>query len=188
MPCFPTHHESEEQKKIRERHDKRKGSQKKYFDKRRKAANKDIQIGDKVLVKQTKSTTKPPFNPTPFKVISVQGNRVTATDGNKNVTRDKNQLKKLHTRPNSLKPSWERGVRFNLGPQTKASGSSTEEFADDDHQNTTSDDVIPANNQETPENVSGDIEESGNDSGRNTSPVRITEDMAKHMENLFAQA
>ena len=105
VPCFPTHQESEEQKKIREHHDKRKGSQKKYFDKRSKAANKNIEIGDEVLVKHTKSTTKPQFNPTPFTVISVQGNRVTATDENKYATRDKNQLKKLHIRPNSLKPS-----------------------------------------------------------------------------------
>ena len=65
---------------------------------------------------------------------------------------------------------------------------SDEELADDDHQNATSDDIIPANNQETPENVSGDIEEIGNDSVENTSPVHITDDMATHMENLFAQA
>ena len=65
---------------------------------------------------------------------------------------------------------------------------SDEELADDDHQNANSDDIIPANNQETLENDFGDTEEIGNDSVENTSPVRITDDMAAHMENLFAQA
>ena len=107
------------------------------------------------------------------------------------MTRDKNQLKKLHIRPNSLKPSWERRVQFNEGPQTKSSGSqllSDDEIVDDDQQHATSDDVVPASNQDTTENVSGDVEENNNDSIENTSPVRITDDMATHMENFFAQA
>ena len=91
---------SKERKDICEHHDKRKSHQKHYFNKRKRALKKPINVGDKVLVRQEKSTTKPPFNPILLKVTSVQGKRVTARDGDKIVTRDKNHLKKLHN------PGW----------------------------------------------------------------------------------
>ena len=101
LPSFDIHKETGEQAEIRRQHDEKKIRQKKYFDKRKKAAPKPIKVGDQILVKQDKTTTKPPFNPDPFKVTSVEGNRVTAVNGNKKVTRDKNQLKVLHPRPNA---------------------------------------------------------------------------------------
>ena len=70
--------------------------QKQYFDKRRQPASKPVNIRDQVLVRHEKSATKPLFNPRSLKVTSVQGNRVTATDEYKSVTRDTNQLKRIH--------------------------------------------------------------------------------------------
>ena len=60
-------------------------------------------------MKQKKSTVKPPFDPNPYKVTDVKGNRVTMKreDGKKRV-RDKNQIKVVKPRPLAIKPSWER--------------------------------------------------------------------------------
>ena len=96
------------EKKIREDHDKKKMSQKKYFDKRHRATKKEIKVGDKALIKQIKSTTKPPYDPHPFVVHGIDGNKITMSreDGATRV-RDKNQVKILKDRPESLIPSWE---------------------------------------------------------------------------------
>ena len=60
-----------------------------------------------MLIKQHKSTTKPPYAPVPYEVTTVQGNRVTATRGNQIRRRDKNKVKVLKPRPNHLRPSWQ---------------------------------------------------------------------------------
>ena len=109
------HKESNEQKK-QEVYNKKILYQKQYFDKRRQPASNPVNIRDQVLVTQEKSTTKPPFNPCSLKVTSLQGNRVTATDECKSVTRDTNQLKKIHPCAKSSKPTLERGATFTLGP------------------------------------------------------------------------
>ena len=187
LPAFPINEESKDQKDTRKHHDKRKATQKKYFDKRRKSAIKTIEVGDQVLVKQEKSTTKPPFNPLPLKVISVQGNRVSLTDGDKVITRDKNYLKKVHSRPNSLIPSWERNVRFNTNPRSEGSGYEVSSDEADD-QNSACEDSQQANDEVSSENVLDGTEDTNHVPAEQTSPVRLTDDMAAHMEHLFAQA
>ena len=108
LPQIHVEKESDTRKKIREDHDKNKMSQKKYFDKRHRATKKEIKIGDKALIKQIKSTTKPPYDPHPFVVHGIDGNKITMSreDGAIRV-RDKNQVKILKDRPESLIPSWE---------------------------------------------------------------------------------
>ena len=48
-----------------------------------------------MLVSQKKSTTKPPYNPTPMTVTKVKGSMVTATVGRKHITRDASKFKSL---------------------------------------------------------------------------------------------
>ena len=55
--------------------------------------------GDNVLLKQKKSSTNPPYNPKPYKVIKVDGNRATINDGERERVRDKNKLKFVPERP-----------------------------------------------------------------------------------------
>ena len=141
-------------------------------------------------MKQDKTTTKSPFNPDPLKVRSVEGNRVTAVNGRKKVTRDKNQLKVLHPRPNALKPSWERGVSLAATPHTTFRGSPLSELpelSDDDSSDETEsgNSIGIAPNQDQ---VQQDVNEAVNDSQNGQSPVRVNEEMAAHMERLFAQA
>ena len=72
LPQIIPNKDTDEQKRTREIHDSKKLKQKEYFDKRRNAKPRSVNVGDQVLVKQNKSTTKPPFDPVPW--------RVTATD------------------------------------------------------------------------------------------------------------
>ena len=107
LPQIHVQEETEEKKMIRERHDKKRLDQKKYFDKRHKVQEKKVSFGDKVMVKQQKSTTKPPYDPRPYTVTGTKGNKVEMErgDGSKRV-RDKNQIKVLKERPQELEPSW----------------------------------------------------------------------------------
>ena len=87
------------------------------------------------MIKQEKSTTKPPFNPDPFKVTSVVGNRITAANRDKRVVRDKNQVKVVHQRPDALEPSWEREEPIRATPHTTFRRDSLplmQELSDDD--------------------------------------------------------
>ena len=68
LPQFFLSVDSTEIADIREKHDEKKLTQKKHFERRRKATDKEVKIGDQNLVKQTKSTTKPPFDPKPYTV------------------------------------------------------------------------------------------------------------------------
>ena len=108
LPQIHVQVESDEKKKIRSEHNRKKLAQKQYFDKRHRATKKEVAIGDKVLVKQKKSTTKPPYDHHPFTVNEVDGNKVKMSreDGATRV-RDKNQIKVLKDRPDTLVPSWE---------------------------------------------------------------------------------
>ena len=66
LPYIFESNETDEQKKTRDLHDHKKVKQKYYFAKKRMAKPKEINVGDKVLVRQKKCTTKPPFNPEPL--------------------------------------------------------------------------------------------------------------------------
>ena len=46
---------------------------KEKFDAKKKTVEVEIRVGDTVLVKQTKSTTKPPFDPNPYTVLEING-------------------------------------------------------------------------------------------------------------------
>ena len=107
LPQIKVREDSEMVKDVRKKHDERKMQQKHYFDKRHRAHEKVITQGDQVLVKQKKSTTKTPYDPSPYTVTSIDGNRLhlIREDGSKRI-RDKNQIRLVIERPADLIPSW----------------------------------------------------------------------------------
>ena len=109
LPQIFTVKECDDLKDMRERHDEKRLQQKKYFDIHKRAKRKNIAVGDKVLIQQNKTTLKPLFDPSPYTVTEVNGNRGLAQrrDGSTRI-RDKNNLKKLKDRPANLIPSWEK--------------------------------------------------------------------------------
>ena len=78
LPYLNLKPEDESIKEIRKRHDDKKLEQKRNFDRRRKAKVKDIKVGDSILVRQEKTTTNPPFDPNPYIVEEVVGNKVSS--------------------------------------------------------------------------------------------------------------
>ena len=73
-------------------HNNKKLLQKVLFDKQHKAQPKPVYVGDKVLLKQEKSTTKPSFNPHPYNVIKVKVSQITAQRQAQVQVRDKNYI------------------------------------------------------------------------------------------------
>ena len=108
LPQYFKMNEGPEASQIRKEHDAKKMIQKKNFDKGRRVQQKVVKTGDKILVKQQKSTTKPPFDPKPYTVVHVDGNQIEAERDGKFRRRDKNSVKILKKRPQYLIPSWDR--------------------------------------------------------------------------------
>ena len=68
-------------KEVRQKHDAEKLKQKDYVDKKRRVKEKEVKVGDKILVQQNKSTTKTPWDPQPYEVLEVKGSKVKAQKG-----------------------------------------------------------------------------------------------------------
>ena len=64
------------------------------MDKRRKARYIDYKVGEKVLIKQKKTTIKPPFDPEPYTITEVDGMQVKAKRGDKIRIRNKAKWKR----------------------------------------------------------------------------------------------
>ena len=80
------------------------------FDSRKHTKTKEVVKGAKVLVKQKKSSIRPPFDPNPYMVTKVKGTQVTASRGAKERTRNQVKMKVLKERPVHLQPQgrkWE---------------------------------------------------------------------------------
>ena len=71
-------------------------------DTKKRAVEKTILAGDKVLVHQKKSTIKPPYDPKPYTVTEVKGTQVIAHRGSKTRIRNMAKLKVLKKRPEHL--------------------------------------------------------------------------------------
>ena len=80
--------------------------QKVHADKRQRSKSKMISEGDKVLIKQNKSTTRPSFDPKPFHVVKVKGSQLTIKRVNQTRIRDKSHIELVKERPLHLTPSW----------------------------------------------------------------------------------
>ena len=93
LPQFHPQTETKEIDKIRRHHDMNKILQKDHADKRPRSKLTMINEGDKVLIKQNKSTTRPPFDPKPFHVVKVKGSQLTMKHGNQTRIRDKGHIK-----------------------------------------------------------------------------------------------
>ena len=90
-------------KVVRSKHDAEKERQKTYTDNKRRAKEKKIAPGDKILIQQKKTTIKPPWDPTPFTVVDVQGSKVKGQRGEEVKFRAKNRVKVLKERPERLR-------------------------------------------------------------------------------------
>ena len=77
LPLIRTRQDTATEKEARERHDTEKLKQKERHDKKHKAMEKDIQQGDKVMIKRKKTTLDTPWDPEEFTVKEVKGAKLT---------------------------------------------------------------------------------------------------------------
>ena len=67
-----------------------------YADKKARAKEHTLKPGDTVLVRQPKQNKmSPPYNPLPFIVEKTKGTMITASNGNKSITRNSSQFKQI---------------------------------------------------------------------------------------------
>ena len=99
--------ETKEIAAMRKHHDRNKLLQKTHADKRHRSKLKMTNEGDKVLIKQNKSTTGPPFDQKPFHVVKVKDSQLTMKRENEKRTRDKGHIKLVKERPSHLTSSWQ---------------------------------------------------------------------------------
>jgi hypothetical protein len=101
-PETPTK-EARRQEEAKRNNENEKDKQKEYVDRRRRAKEKEVQVGDEVLIKQKKTTLKPPWDPRPLKVTEIKGTQITARRGPVERTRNVEKFKILKKRPESLR-------------------------------------------------------------------------------------
>ena len=89
---------------AREKDAKTREERKVKLDKRRRARDIEYKEGDRVLIKQKKTTVKPPFDPKPYTITKVEGMQVTAERGDKIRVRNKAKWKLVKERPSRLQP------------------------------------------------------------------------------------
>ena len=89
-------------REVRETHEKKRRKQKEYVDVKRRAKEKKIEPGDRILVQQKKTTTKTPWDPEPYVVTEVKGAQVKARKGEIIRTRAKNLVNPVKEKPSYL--------------------------------------------------------------------------------------
>merc|ERR1712089_33384 len=76
-----------------EKDEKSRLDRKEKFDSKRGTVDMEVRVGDHVLVKQTKTTTKPLFDPAPYIVIEVNGTQAVMERNGKRLNRSFNKIK-----------------------------------------------------------------------------------------------
>ena len=125
-PSTGDHHD-----RARTKNEEYKKKTKERYDKKRRVKEVRMVPGDRVLIKQSKTTVKPPYDPKLYSVVTVEGTQVTARRGTQEKKRNKMKVKKLPDRPEHLQqkqhstpPDTDQDsddeVDINLSPSTPA--------------------------------------------------------------------
>ena len=72
-------------KSTQERDKKEKTKSKSYADRKQRAHTVDIKLGDRVVIKQTKSTIKPPWELKPYFIDQVHRTKLYLSEGGKSI-------------------------------------------------------------------------------------------------------
>ena len=105
IPSIRRSIDSDIHREAKQKDEETRAARKKVFDKKHKVREQSIQPGDQVLIKQEKTTIKPPFDPTPYDVTEVKGTQVAARRGDRVRIRNMAKVKLLRKRPEHLVPN-----------------------------------------------------------------------------------
>ena len=103
LPSIPTKSLAKHHKIARERDQAAKTKAKEAFDKKHRARQEDIQVGDKAYRRNRQpTTTKGPWEPEPHKITKVVYNQITGTRDYTDSKRDRGDWKLVKQRPRHL--------------------------------------------------------------------------------------
>ena len=91
-------------KQVRDVDAKKKQKHKEYADRRRRARDSSVKAGDRVVVKQEKTTLRPPWDPQPYQVQQVHGTKVYLSRNGRQKIRNIEKCKVLKQPVVSSKP------------------------------------------------------------------------------------
>ena len=112
VPVFIPSPTGKAHKEARQADKKQKEKHKNYTDKHRRARDVEHKVEDKVLLRQTKTTVNPPYDPETYVVEQVRGAEKTARRGKSRVTRNVKKWKGIKERPKYLQQqSRETGIQ-----------------------------------------------------------------------------
>ena len=89
---------------ARERDQQTRLRRKSLRDQRKTAREKEYKIGDRVLIAQRKTTTKPPYDPKSYEIKDIKGTQIKASRGSQIKVRNMAKVKLLKPRPQHLLP------------------------------------------------------------------------------------
>ena len=110
LPCLIPESNGTIHTEIKQRQEAAQAKQKAYADKRRRALETNIRVGDKVLLRQPSSSVSPPWDPNPYTVVATSNTRITAKRGANTLSRNCEKFKKLQPRQGS-------GMAVNIGQE-----------------------------------------------------------------------
>ena len=103
LPRILTKSQAKHHREARNRDEEAKAKTKEMFDKKHRAKQVDIQIGDKAYRRnRTPSTTKGPWEPVPHHITKVVHNQITGTRNHTKSMRDRGDWKQVKERPAHL--------------------------------------------------------------------------------------
>ena len=73
------------------------------IDRRKKAKDKGISVGDQVIVARRKTTIKTPWDPNTYQVVYMHHRRETIVRGRSKLQRDTGDVKKVKQRPRHIR-------------------------------------------------------------------------------------
>ena len=103
LPALIRKPNTKEHRKAQENNKESKRKAKEYADKRRRAKDREVKVGDKILITQDKSTIRQPFDPNPYEVTKVSHAQVTAERNGRKKVRNMGKCKIVKERPGYLK-------------------------------------------------------------------------------------
>ena len=103
LPALIPKPKTKEHRRAQENNKEAKRKAKEYADKRRRAKDREVKVGDKILIAQDKSTIRQPFDPNPYEVTKVSHAQVTAEGNGRKKVRNMGKCKIVKERPNYLK-------------------------------------------------------------------------------------
>ncbi|VDI40241.1 Hypothetical predicted protein [Mytilus galloprovincialis] len=113
---------------ARQNDESEKCKMKKQFDERNHAKPSNIEIGNYVLRKTDRKENKltPAYEPNPYNVMNKKGSMITATNGEKVVTRNSSKFKKVNRPPihndDEIEEQFENIIPSNIQDQPPSSG------------------------------------------------------------------